>query len=320
MEQKSNTFVRVLIVLLCIIFLGLIVTSFMLAEIKYQISSGILSLIVIVVILALSESFNNLSIGKVLSLSRDVKNKSKQNEQVVTENKELRNELFKIVSNVQQSQVNNTFNAPPEAWSKLLGVVKAEDDVDEEDDDSVESNELSTENVASSTEIEQQRLVNRQKSKLRRYATDAALQKYVSTLSLSDTRFVERVEFTSAFHAVDPIMDRRLVFDGYINSFDSEVFIEIRHNNMVTMMYFDRLYIMLSKVNFYRQAKKSNANLVLIIVNTPFQVIENRRELTHKLNQYFKPAIESGLLNIIEMDITEDEAMAQLNDRQMSLL
>jgi len=317
-ENKVNYFVRWLIAIVAFAVSVMAFLSFFLAEPKYQITSGIVTLIAIVVVLILSESFNNLSIGKVLTLTNDVKKKDVEKETVKTENKELRQELFKIVSNMQQSQVNNTYNAPSDEWLKALGVVKSDDETDE---DEVEESDFSTKDDGTEISVAQieAKALERSKAKLRRYAVDAGLKKYVSKIPVLETQFVDRVKFSSAFHAIDPIMDRALIFDGYMKSGDSEVFVETRHKDMNSISYFDRLYLMLSKINLYREAKNSNAELLLLMINTPFYETEPRVK-TERLIEYFQPAIKNGLLRIEYLDVTEEEALTEANGRQRSLL
>jgi hypothetical protein len=314
LESKPNYYVRTLIVLLGLLILAMAYISFFLAEPKHQITTGIITLISIVVILVLSESFNKLSVGKILNLSREIEKKEKESVAVKSENKELRQELFKIVSNVQQSQVNNTFNTPPEAWLKMLGVVKAENDDEDADD---EDTEQSVPSEVSSREKEREE--SRAKSRLRRYAVDAGFHNFVSKQSF-DSKFVDRVEFSSAFHAIDPIMDRRIVFDGYMKQGDAEVFLEARHSDMVSMMYFDRLYIMLSKISLYKEAKNTNAELLLLIVETEWTEKSPRGSLHERLLNYFQPAIKNGLLRVESISVTEKEALEQESGDQRKLL
>ncbi|MGR5392061.1 hypothetical protein, partial [Vibrio crassostreae] len=154
MEQKPNYFVRTLIIALSIVLMGITIASFILATPKYQISTGIITIVLIIVILTLSESFNNLSLGKILSLSRKVDDEKEKKTQLTNENKELKSELFKIVSNIQQSQVNNTFNAPPEAWSKLLGVIKADEDEEDIEEENDVDDSQSNQNLVDDTDSE----------------------------------------------------------------------------------------------------------------------------------------------------------------------
>lgn len=319
MDSKPNYYVRTLIVVLGLSILGMAYTSFFLAEPKHQITAGIITLISIVVILALSESFNKLSLGKILSLSREIEKKQEENSTVKNENKELRQELFKIVSNVQQSQVNNTFNTPPEAWLKLLGVVKAEADGEEDSEPEDEPTQSEAQrSIVENRSPEQEEA--RSRSRLRRYAVDAGLKKFVSKLPVSDSQFVDHVEFSSAFHAIDPIMDRRIVFDGYLKQGESEVFVEARHKDMNTNLFFDRLYIMLSKINLYREAKNTKAELLLLFVETKWYESDDRRNMYDRFIEYFQPAIKNGLLRIEHIDVSEEEANDEESGRQRRLL
>ncbi|KAB7694292.1 hypothetical protein GBN33_16640 [Plesiomonas shigelloides] len=310
MDSKPNYYVRTLIAILGLSILGMAYISFFLAIPKHQITAGIITLISIVVILVLSESFNKLSLGKIISLSREIEKKEKENSTVKNENKELRHELFKIVSNVQQSQVNNTFNTPPEAWLKLLGVVKAEGD-GEDDCDSIEESAQAQAQKSAAENRAQEHEEARARSRLRRYAVNAGLKKFVSKLPLSDTQFVERVEFSSAFHAIDPIMDKRVVFDGYLKQNGSEVFVQARHSNMISFIFFDQLYIMLSKINLYREAKNTKAELLLLLVKTEWYENDERRNMYGRFIEYFQPAIKNGLLRIEYIDVSEEEARSE---------
>lgn len=318
MDLKPNYYVRSLIVVLGLSILVMAYTSFFLAEPKHQITAGIITLISIVVILALSESFNKLSLGKILSLSREIEKKQEENSTVKNENKELRQELFKIVSNVQQSQVNNTYNAPTEAWFKLLGVVKAESGG--EDDSEPEDEPTQPEAQRAIVENRFQEQEEFRSRRLRRYAVDAGLKKFVSKLPVSESQFVKGVEFSSAFHAIDPIMDLRIVFDGYLKQGESEVFVEARHKDMNTHLFLDRLYIMLSKINLYREAKNTKAELLLLIVDTKWYESHDPRNMYDRFIEYVQPAIKNGLLRIEHIDVSEQEAIDEESGRQSRLL
>ncbi|MGR5294451.1 hypothetical protein ACPV5U_16475 [Vibrio mediterranei] len=309
MNQSPNYFVRGLIIALSLTLLGITITSFFMAEPKYEISTGIITLVLIVVVLTLSESFNNMSIGKILTLSRKVETEKEQKAELAGENKELKSELFKIVSNIQQSQVNNTFNAPPEAWSKLLGVVKAEDGEDDDENEEEGDTSETTKTKTPARILAQERQERKLRKELKNAGEGVVLNKYLSTLPVSDTNFVKRVEFTNAFHAVDPIMDRRTIFDGYIQSPSSEIFVDIRARDMLSIMFMDRLYIKLNKVNLYRKAKKVDAKLLLLVMSTDFDEKEERRNYVERLYEEFKPAIENKLLEIKVIEVTKKEVL-----------
>jgi len=313
MENQPNYFVRTLIGILVLALIVLVGLSFSLGEPRYGISSGIITVILIVVVLVLSESFNQLSIGKVLSLTKEVSKKKEENATVKEENKELRQNLFQIVSNIQQSQVNNTFNAPPEAWLKLLGVVPATEPKEE-----AAPEEVLQPDVAAIQEPSKKDEL-RQRGRLRRAAEDVGLRKFTSSLTLPESSIIYGAEFSTAFHGIDPIMERRVIFDCYLKGTDVERFVEVKHRDMVSQMAMDSLYIMLSKIHLYRQAKNTNAELILVLVSTDFD-LESISSRDERFLESFQPAIANKLLRIEHVQVSQEEAQQGIKERQLSLL
>jgi len=311
MNDKPNYFVRALISILVAALTVLIGVSFSLSEPKFGISSGLITVILIVVILVLSESFNQLSIGKIFSLSREVEKKKEENSAVKEENKELRQNLFQIVSNIQQSQVNNTFNAPPEAWLKLLGVVPSTEPKEDTPPEEVPQPDAAAIQ-------DQAREDFRQRNRLRRSAEEVGLRKFTSNLGIPESSIIYGAEFSTAFHGIDPIMDRRVIFDCYLKGTDIERFVEVKHRDVTSPMVIDGLYIMLSKIHLYRQAKNTNAELILVVVSTDFDD-ESRAGRYERLLEAFQPAIANKLLRIEYTHVTKEEAENGVQHRQTAL-
>lgn len=316
MSEKPNYFVRTLIVLFVLALFSMAFLSFYLAEPRYQITAGIITIIGFVVILVLSESFNNLSLGKILSLSKEVQRKENEKEQVKTENKELRQELFKIVSNIQQSQVNNTYNAPSDEWLKLLGVVKAPESDKEEEQEEQKEVQRALEFMA---EREKVREESKARMKLRRNAELIGMEKYARNLSIPDSEIIQGAEFSQAFDEIDPIMNRRIVFDGYIKGATQERFIDVRPKGAISLMYYDRLYVMLNKIYLYRQAKGISAELVLIILDIEGEE-SDRHWSSDRFYDYFQSAISNKLLKIESVSISKEEMEKYQPNGQQSLL
>ncbi|BED89090.1 hypothetical protein PspMM1_15580 [Pseudoalteromonas sp. MM1] len=316
MSEKPNYFVRILIVGFVVALVSMVFVSFSFADTKYQITAGIITVVGFIVILILSESFNNLSLGKILSLSREVQKKEDEKVQVKTENKELRQELFKIVSNIQQSQVNNTYNAPSDEWLKLLGVVKAQEPEKEEDQEEQKEVQRAMSYMA---EREKSREESRQRMKQRRTAEYVGISKYAANLSIPDTEIITGAEFSQAFDEIDPIMNRRIVFDGYIKGEHQERFIDVRPKNLVSPMYYDRLYVMLNKIHLYRKAKGISAELVLIILDIEGES-EDRPWRSERFYEYFQSAISNKLLKIESIKISAKDIESFDSNDQQSLL
>lgn len=312
MNDHTNYFVRTLISVLIVALAVLVGTSFAFGQHQYGITGGIITVILIIVVIVLSESFNQLSIGKILTLTKEVAKKNEENATVKEENKELRQNLFQIVSNIQQSQVNNTFNAPPEAWLKLLGVVPATEPKDEMTTEETPSPDTATQGQSREDEV-------RQRNRLRRLAEDIGLRKFISGLLLPESSIIYGAEFSTAFHGIDPIMDRRVIFDCFLKGTDVERFVQVRHRDMTSPMVMDSLYIMLSKINLYRQAKNTNAELILVLVSTDFDQ-DSRAGRYERLLDSFQPAIANKLLRIEHVQVKQEEAQKAIEERQPSLI
>ncbi|MBO2617003.1 hypothetical protein [Shewanella algae] len=321
MNNKVNYFVRSLIVIVAIAISIMAFLSFFWAEPKYQITAGIITLISLVVVLILSESFNNLSIGKILSLSNEVKKKEEEKSTVKTENKELRQELFKIVSNIQQSQVNNTYNAPSDEWLKALNVVKSEENNEEAEDDNEEDQEEIKRASQYLAERERNREKSRERMQTRKLAEEVALHKYFSHSSTPQSELIKHVEFSNSFDEIDPIMSRKIKFDGYLKTVSNERFIEIIPNYMTHRGYQDYLYVMLNKIHCYREAKGVSADLLLIILDIEEIDEESKRpDRTATLFEYFQPAIANKLLKVEHFEISQNEIKEFESNSQQSLL
>ena len=100
-NSEINYFVRTLIVIFVIFLLTLVTASFFNTEPTFSITSGMITILGLVTVLILSEAFDNLSLGKILSLSREVKKVSKEKELVERDNIQLRNSLVQVATNVQ---------------------------------------------------------------------------------------------------------------------------------------------------------------------------------------------------------------------------
>ncbi len=316
MPDKPNYFVRILIVLFVLALFSMAFLSFYLAEPRYQVTAGIITIIGFVVILVLSESFNNLSLGKILSLSREVQKKENEKEQVKSENKELRQELFKIVSNIQQSQINNTYNAPSDEWLKFLGVVKAQESDKQEDQEEQKEVQRAMEFMA---EREKAREKSKSRMTLRKNAEHIGIEKYAKNLSIPDSEIIQGAEFSQAFDEIDPIMNRRIVFDGYIKGSNQEKFIDVRSKGSISPIYYDRLYVMLNKIYLYRQAKGISAELVLIMLDIEGEETD-RPWSSDRFYDYFQSAISNKLLKIEFIRITKEEMENYQPNGQQRLL
>lgn len=313
--NKPNTFVRALIVGLVLALFCLSFFNFFWRDPPFEISAGLLALIALIVLLSLSEVFDHLTFGTILSLRRKVAEEKSSKESLREDNRELRSQLVTLVANIQQSQVNNTFNAPAEAWAKLLGVVpSSEPSIKEETEAQAPPTVTQTEPLGAA------RQSSRQRFERQRAAEAVAIRKYLDSMLVPQSERLLNVEFSSSFQNIDPIMDKRIVFDAYVKADVRERFVEaVRWHNSSTI-FADRLYVMLTKIWLYRQAKKVQAELILLLVDAEDDETDERPRTNNRLIEYFQPAIANDILRIETMTITTAEIDLEISGNQRPLL
>jgi hypothetical protein len=310
-QQEPNTFVRALIVGLVLALCTLAFFNFFWRDPPFDISAGLLALLALVVLLSLSELFDNLAFGSILSLQRKVSEEKASKEALREDNSELRGQLVTLVSNIQQSQVNNTFNAPPEAWAKLLGVVPATEPDAKEEEPEPQVPEATAELRQSSS---------RQRYERFRAAKAVAVRRYLDSIQVPQSERILKAEFSASFQDIDPVMDRRIVFAAYVKNDSRERFIEtVRARSSSVMVYADHLYVMLTKIWLYRQAKKAQAELILLMVEAEDEENDENRSSSSRFIEYFQPAIANDLLRIESIKVTEAEIDLELGSHQPSL-
>ena len=320
MEEKkaTNIYSRV-VTLLYVLFLIGLVSYALKGSNPPSISTGIITILLIVTVLILSESFDNLSIGKILSLSKEVKKKEQEIQLTKHENSQLRSSLLQLTTTVcqHQAQSNTTINGVTPEFLQMLGVVKAKgprDEVEIEEEilkKKAKSEDISTPNGKTETDSNQKE-VSISPYVIREFAEKKAFDKYLSEKQIPELEVLREVEIASALQGIDPIGERKVIFDGYLKTPNKEIFFDVR-SDTANMMLIDRIYVQLAKVFFYRQAKKVQAELVLIFVRLPEDESGrlNRPNNINRFMEIFQPAIANDLLRVetIEFDKNEFESL-----------
>ncbi|MFD0991027.1 hypothetical protein ACFQ1R_13040 [Mariniflexile jejuense] len=291
-KKEINWFVRIALILLAGLIFTMVIFKFFYNEPISDISAGLIILIAFLLILALSESFDNFSIGKVISLSREIKKKEEKITQVETEKKELLNQIISLTNNVSQRQSNTNIYGLPSDFSKHFGVHKASEEEKEENEEEIE--EIQT-NVTARKRLDYRKI------------EEYALDRYVDENDVDISKMFKEVKLKE-FDGIDPISDSSPIYDGYIKEVDKEIFLEIRPGNFISPMFTDRLYKMLSKIHHYRQLRKTNAILILVIVEIPNEQNERHIRYLNRIWEDFSPALNTGLLKIKRMRIDEKQA------------
>jgi hypothetical protein len=289
-QQKTNWFVRIMISAFCILLVSMILYRYMAIEPRGDISGGLITLLCLLLVLVLAESFDSFSIGKVISISREVKKKEKEVEKLEKQNSHLLSQLISI-SNTQSQNQNHT---------NVYGDYHAAPTVQKASATDVQEKQAS--DAASTAATEAPRATTNW-----RKAEEIALAKYLQQRALHPSNAIIEAKLVSQFQGIDPISSMQPVFDAYIKETDHETFVEMRPATFTPMMFRDRLYVMLSKINHYRTAKRVEAHLDLVLMKLPGEEARTPNSFS-RLIESFEPAIASGLLKIHEMEFTTEEA------------
>lgn len=304
-NKRTNYFARILILVISLFIAGIIVYNFFFADQKGQINSNIVALIAILVVVVLSESFDNFSVGQFLTVSKEKKEKDAELKKVASENMELRNQLIKVVTSINQQQTNTTIYGATDGLIKSIVVGKASEvEIQEKEVQKTENQEDNARNplhkaspVYSLNKIEEFAINNFVKKNLDGYSV------------LRDAKLIP------TFRGIDPVSDIQPIFDGYINTGQEEIFIEVLKNGRhAFFMKRDRYYLMLTKLYLYRSIRKINAYLVLIKINLP----EDKDEIlrSDKVENQFEPAISNGLLRVVEINVSSKDAKLLIDEER----
>lgn len=315
-DSKKNLFVRILIVLYVVFLLVLVSVSFWKGQPPFNLSASSSTLLLLVTLLILSEAFDNLSLGKMLSLSREVKKKEQEVTSTKKENYELRDNIIKISSMVSQSQSNMTINGVTPELLQLLGVTKAKDKAEY---DNYEEDIHKKNSQERKTPEDEQKDSGITRWQLMPYVEKESVKKYLDKFQISESELIWEVQFTPVLQGLDPIMERRIIFDAYLKTPQKELFFEVKFINHLSPMILNSLYVLLSKILFYRKAKTIKAELVLLLVDVP-TLTEEFDVNYSRFIEAFQPAIANDLLRIERISFSEEDLARwkdELNMKQM---
>lgn len=296
MESKKqvNWFVRALIAAFCLLLGAMAIYRFVAIEPRGQIDSGTLAILSLLIVLTLAESFDNFSVGQLISISREAAKKEREVEKLERQNSHLLTQIIGMTNAQAQAQSNTTV-----LGDYILPRVREATPQEVQEKERAEAPVGDPEAPAQAAEVPRQRVNPRR-------LEDFAIQKYAELKRTDEANIIRNATFAAQFHKVDPISDFQPVFDGYLASSDGEAFIEIRNNEFAAFSFRQQLYLLLAKIHYYRQAKGASAHLDLVIVS----IAGRERRMGPPIERYiaeFQPAIASGLLRLMNIEITEQQ-------------
>ena len=301
-EKRPSWFVRVLLVLFCLLLSAMVVYRFIWIEPRAEINAGIITLLCMLLVLVLAESFDSFSLGKLITITRKVEAKEKEVAKLGEKNEKLMSQLFAMSNSLSQTQTHLT----------VSGDYYASQKVEQASPEEVkEAAEIGTKDALPS-DAPLSDVPQTTTARLTHARPNSEKLNRITIAKLTEKRsleglLIEDAKFANQFHGLDPISDKQVIFDGYIAGKEIESFIEVRLDLGLGLspIFSDRLYLMLSKINYYKMAKRADARLELALVRLPN---EERGRYSSRLLASFQPAIASGLLRITEIDLNLEEA------------
>ncbi|RLK57750.1 hypothetical protein BCL79_2164 [Stenotrophomonas rhizophila] len=292
--KGTNWFVRGLIIALCIFLAAGIGYRFIYLQPAGDLGLGVLLVLALLVVLVLSESFNAFSIGSLLSLSREVDKKKAEVSDLKTENRELRSQVISIATTVSQRQTSTNIVGLPQDLARMFTVRAAEETEVQEKQDAEQAAPEEPAPRAAVPRLDRRKLEQR------------AIERFLKANDLEQFPVVREAKLMAQIEVLDPVSTSSPIFDAYLNSLDSEIFVEIRVVSQYSVIFFkERLYVMLTKLSHYKALKKSNVFMALVLVTMPGE--EARPSQISRLFSEFQPAIAGGLLRIVEFGFSQED-------------
>jgi hypothetical protein len=316
-ENNKSFFVRFLIVVLVLFIAAMIAYAFyMPGEYRAKISSGIITLLCLAVILSLSEAFDNFSIAKIFEISRESKKKDSEIKTLEEKNEKLFDYLVNLSVSQKQSQSQNStyvhghYHAAP-VRAATDEEVEAANQVKAEQASVTSPGTTTAESSGSDSATTNDNAAHPERTiaplDWRKLET-LAIDKHIQRIASGHISVIRDAKLVSQFSGVDPISTARPIFDGFAKDLNREIFMEVRNSKSIGISFRDDLYVKLSKIFHYRNTRKVEAHMDLILIKSPSD--KYNESSLERLYDQFAPAINENLLKICEIAFTDEEIEA----------
>ncbi|MBQ8892124.1 MAG: hypothetical protein IJ068_04650 [Bacilli bacterium] len=311
MENSKNN--KKIIIFLMIFIACLIIINFICAYPKYEITVEIIVCLSLLTILSLSEMFDDLSIPKVISLSKNVKEIKKENNDL----KDTNIKLLTQIASIKNSNSQNIFL--PNSFSTVSS--SNIDDINK-NDDKIESEESDVQSNLENKDYKDYRTRHKYRNNLDVFMLKKVLE-FSNDIPNCDIRY--DVKLINDKIRDDNIMNNEVRFDALKSTPNENIFYEVK----IIPYLFDfsyQLHYMLRTIELYKDYSKIPCKLVLvlpkfekelekILFNTSrdrFSMIKDR------ISNRFDPAIKNHLLEIVEVDVSKEELDNYIKEKEES--
>lgn len=305
-SEPNYKFTRRLVLVLFILILSIVVSSYILASPIGTISNSIITLILILVILSLSEIYDNFSIGKIFSLSKDNKNKDNTISELKNRNDLLNEQILRISTTMNSKQSTSNYFGYPQGNpnvkstdnSSNLNEESNSGDDEFQEELNQDNNEVETCNI---TEHHHRHSILKYKN--------FGLNKFLELNNFNKYNLIQNAKIDTMNKSIDNISKSNVIYDGYMNVSETELFLQVLRSKSPQLMSTDSLYRELINIDLYNKISKKNAKIVLIVLENPkdqYNIRYSNMRLERIKNE-FEPAVSKGLLRIEYYILTEQE-------------
>lgn len=324
MEKNTNSSNSKFIIWMLMIFIMLIVVVQLCFSVNmYIITPEIIICLVLLVVLCLSDSFDTLSIPKLLTMSKRVKEVKDENNSLKEMNMKLISQIVSINNtNSQNIYLPNSYNTV--GSSNINDVVNRKEDVGETEKI---AEEIDSNNKISSVDEKVDIPIKRNRvSYLDRRKYESALRIFLLKKLLSEDIYNHDIQYNVKLignNVESNVMKTEVRFDALKTEGRNRIFYEIKTDILIsTYMY--RLHHKLSVIEKYKESNScSVAKLCLIIPEIDEDLrkyinlsLHRVADLKRMILNSFEPAIENGLLEIISVDVTKKELDSYIKEHE----
>lgn len=320
-NNKISKFSKILIVIGLVYLMFLITFSFFKKPNPFVIDLYIYSSIVLLIVLIVADSFSKITVFKVISLSKSIKEKEIEVTKEKERNERLLNHVFELTTKItntnnQNSSVHSGFSSE-DVKSLLIEVVKVvrpdnkTSELEEEEEQTIKSpinKEPDNRKTTGIQTVDKVDLFNDYRVRRRFIETtfEAEVIKFASKFNVLEGEIESDVAFSSDFKNLDPLAEFDISYDYYFKTLKKEYFIESYTSIGINPTFIYKLYLLLSKMVQYGKAKGIEVELSLFYFNFIFVENNFHKRNFERLHETFKPAIEKKILNITLIDINRE--------------
>jgi hypothetical protein len=310
-DPERQAFPDWAVALITIFFLTMIAFDFFGAPDELSFSPSILIAMALVIVMMFASSFDNLSVGQLISLKRNVKEEKDKRAKAEGRAEQLSMQLISLANTTsvqsQSSQTTNNFYNPQAV--PATPEEAAEDDNEKRDDLSSQvskSEEDSAGDTVTSSSIPRRirRIPDYQR------VETLAIDGLAKILGVAESEFSREIKLSDP-DMLDRVSSRPAIFDALLQSPGLDRFVEIaviRSSSKFSFLsrFRDRFSHYLFLLDHYARSRRVTAKLIIVLAvlneeessETEYVQLELER-----MRRHFSPAMSRGLLDIVTVDI-----------------